>query len=163
MLFCAALYWSAVHADRFGAYTRDLVYIYLCPPVQSNDSTVHQAGLHSVPPGSHITTRTQPTVAQGYGLDQLTLHSLPSTLQRPRHRLRLDQICSEGYRLGMREEHIHTWSTLHVNPTPQHQSTPIHTPRVPVKETRTGPTGALYSTCTVSGRHHLPRHPTTKP
>ena len=45
MLFCAALYWSAVHADRFGAYTRDLVYIYLCPPVQSNDSTAYQAGL----------------------------------------------------------------------------------------------------------------------
>ena len=156
MLCCAVLYWSAVHADQ---YTRDLVCDYQCPPVWSNDPTTHQAGLHSIPPpGSHITTRIQLTDVQGYDLDQLTLHSLPSTLQRPRHRLRLDQIWSEG--LGDQYKtpgaHTYTWSTLHDNPTPRHHYQP--TP-VPLKETHTGPTGALYATPSPH-RHHLPRHPT---
>ena len=129
MLCCAVLVCSTcrpVHSTC-RAYTRDLVCDYLCPPVWSNDPTTDQAGLHSIPPpGSHITTRIQPTDVQGYDLDQLTLHSLPSTLQRPRHRLRLDQIWSEGLgdQYKTRGAHTYTWSTLHDNPTPRHHYQP---------------------------------------
>ena len=131
VLCCAVLVCNTcrpVHSTR--TYTRDLVCDYQCPPVWSNDPTTHQAGLHSIPPpGSHITTHIQLTDVQGYDLDQLTLHSLPSILQRPRHRLRLDQIWSEG--LGDQYKtpgaHTYTWSTLHDNPTPRHHYQP--TPR----------------------------------